>query len=37
MDEIAALIAITMNASTPLLLAALGVLINRQRRRQPGH
>ena len=28
MDELAALIAITMNASTPLLLAALGVLIN---------
>ena len=28
MDELASLIALTMNAGTPLLLAALGVLIN---------
>ncbi|MGZ9060189.1 MAG: ABC transporter permease subunit, partial [Burkholderiaceae bacterium] len=28
MDEVAALIAITMNAGTPLLLAALGIVIN---------
>jgi len=28
MDELASLIAITMNAGTPLLLAALGIVIN---------